>query len=279
MARAGNDSMNLFKKKCCGYTVIEGMIAIVISSIIILALYQMFHSQQKNYISHNDSYNMNQNLRAATYLLTKEIRSAGYNPTKINKPTVGFVSDFNSNIFSDIGLSSIDYRNDKSRIAFTLDKNSDKCIDADNLKDSEKITPPCLGDTTTKDFNASKEDGNRGEQIAYRLYKNILQRFNSEIYSATNSLEQAWQNIATNIDALNFVFLDQNNAPINDPLNNTNQIKSIAVSILAKTEKKDHKFINTTTYRNQQGDILCPTCAKDHYHRQQISTIIRLRNL
>ena len=239
----------------------------------------MFHSQQKNYISHNDSYNMNQNLRAATYLLTKEIRSAGYNPTKINKPTVGFVSDFNSNIFSDIGLSSIDYRNDKSRIAFTLDKNSDKCIDADNLKDSEKIPPPCSGDTTTKDFNASKEDGDRGEQIAYRLYKNTLQRFNSEIYSATNSLEQAWQNIATNIDALNFVFLDQNNAPINDPLNNTNQIKSIAVSILAKTEKKDHKFINTTTYRNQQGDILCPTCAKDHYHRQQISTIIRLRNL
>ena len=161
-------AMNFFRRKYYyGYTVIESIIAIVISSIIILVLYQMFHSQQKSYITHNESYNMNQNLRAATYLLTKELKSSGYNPTKINKTTVGFVENFNTNIFADIGLSNIDYISDKSRIAFSMDKNSDKCIDADNLKDTLKIPPPCVGDATTKDFNTLKEDGERGEQIAY----------------------------------------------------------------------------------------------------------------
>lgn len=273
---------------CCktkyhyGYTIIETMIAIAISAIMVTALYQMFYSQQKNYMTHNESYNMNQNLRSSVYLLVKEIRSAGYNPNKaenpkfkINSATIGFADNFDSNVFSDIGSSDIDYTKDKDRIAFSIDKNSDKCIDADNAK--AKDPPTC--DITTRDINALKEDGERGEQIAYRLYQNNLQRFNSEIYSATNSLEAAWQIIATNIDALNFVFLDQNNIPINDPLNNTNQIKSIEISILARTEKKDHDYINTNIYRNNQGEELCPTCKNDHYHRQLITTTARLRNL
>jgi type II secretory pathway component PulJ len=270
-------AMNFFKKNYYyGYTIIEAMIAIVISSIIISTLYQMFSSQQKNYMTHNESYNMNQNLRSAIYLLTKEIRSAGYNPTKMTKPSVGFVANFApNNIFEDMGISDIDYKTDKSRIAFSLDKNSDKCIDADNAK----AQPPPICDITTKDLNALKVDGERGEQIAYRLYKNAIQRFNSEIYNSTNNLEEAWQIIATNIDALNFVFLDQNNVPINDPLNNTDKIKSIEVSILARTEKKDHEYKNNTTYKNKQGDILCTSCIGDHYHRQRISTTVRLRNL
>jgi prepilin-type N-terminal cleavage/methylation domain-containing protein len=274
----GMRAMHCFKiKRQYGYTLIEAMIAIVISSIIISTIYQIFYSQQKNYMTHNESYNMNQNLRSAIYILTKEVRSSGYDPTEIEKDKkknmIGFVKNFDSNIFSDMGLSDINYLTDRNRIAFGVDKNSDKCISTDNGE-----ADPTKCETKTQDLNALKEDGERGEQIAYRLYENNLQRFNSEIYSKTNNLEAAWQIIATNIDAFNFVFLDKNNTPISDPVDNRN-VRSIEISILARTEKKDHEYKNNTTYRNKQGDDLCPTCKYDHYHRQHISTTIRLRNI
>ena len=262
---------------CYGYTIVELMLSIVISSIILASLYQMFHSQQKNYMTHNESYNMNQNLRSAVYLLTKDIKTSGYNPADSSRGSVdiGFVENFDVNIFSDIGLSDIDYSNDKSRIAFTADKNSDECIDADNTKPK-----PNCNINNTLDLDALKEDGERGEQIAYRLNGNNLQRFNSEIYSQTNSVEESWQVIATNIDAINFIFIDKDNNVINDPTTNNNKdiIRYIEMSIIARTEKKDPKYQSNKTYTNKQGDEYCPTCKNDHYHRQQLSSTIRLRN-
>jgi Tfp pilus assembly protein PilW len=258
-----------------GYILLEAILAIAISSVVMMSLYQIFHSQQKNYITHDESYNMTQNLRAGIYLLTKEIRSAGFNPTNTDNGTIGFVANFDpANIFEDIGKSDTDYTTDKDRIAFGLDRNSDKCINADN-KNASLIK--C--DLLTKDPSASVEDGERGEQIAYRMYNRELQRFNSEIYSNTGSVKDSWQTISTNVDALDFVFLDQDGNPINNPLNNVSQLREVEVSILIRTGKKDHKYRNTNIYRSKQGDVLCASCNNDHYHRRHLSTIVRLRNL
>ena len=270
--------MYCFKRQTChGYTIIELMLSIVISSIILASLYQMFHSQQKNYMTHNESYNMNQNLRSATYLLTKDLKTAGYNPADSGKVTPGFVENFDVNIFADVGLSDIDYVNEKNRLAFTADKNSDECINADNAKAAAK---PTCNEFDTKDLFALAQDGERGEQIAYRLNGNNLERFNSEIYDATNSLEDAWQVIATNIDALNFIFIDKDNNVIDDPTTAANRdtIRHIEMSIIARTENRDRTYKSNKTYTNKQGDELCPTCNNDHYHRQQLSSTIRLRN-
>ena len=270
--------MHCFKRQSCyGYTIVELMLSIVISSIILASLYQMFHSQQKNYMTHSESYNMNQNLRSAVYVLTKDLKIAGYNPADSERITPGFVDNFDANIFADIGKSDIDYANEKDRLAFTADKNSDECIDADNDKAAAE---PICNEFKTKDPFALTDDGERGEQIAYRLNGNNLERFNSEIYDATNSLEDAWQVIATNIDALNFTFIDKNNNVIDDPTTTANrdQIRHVEMSIIARTENRDYKYNSSKTYTNKQGDELCPTCQNDHYHRQQLSSTVRLRN-
>ena len=270
--------MHCFKRYTSyGYTIIELMLSIVISSIILASLYQMFHSQQKNYMTHNESYNMNQNLRSATYLLTKDLKTSGYNPADSGKITPGFVENFDVNIFADVGQADIDYVNEKNRIAFTADKNSDECIDADNAK---AAAPPLCNEFDTKDLFALAQDGERGEQIAYRLNGNNLQRFNSEIYDSTNNLEEAWQVIATNIDDINFIFIDKDNNVVDDPTTdaNRNTIRHIEMSIIARTENRDRKYKSSKTYTNKQGEDLCPTCNNDHYHRQQLSSTIRLRN-
>jgi prepilin-type N-terminal cleavage/methylation domain-containing protein len=64
------------KKK--GLTLLELLIALVLSSILIAALYRIFISQQKIYTVQNQVVDMQQNLRIAIGQMTREIRMAGY---------------------------------------------------------------------------------------------------------------------------------------------------------------------------------------------------------
>src|SRR5215470_14674229 len=81
------------RKTQSGFTIIEVMIAVMISSILIAAVYQTFHSQQRSYAMQSEAAAMEQNLRGSLYLLTKELRSAGYNPQQT--PTDSSVSTTN----------------------------------------------------------------------------------------------------------------------------------------------------------------------------------------
>src|SRR4030042_6190973 len=68
---------SIFRKKK-GLTLIELLIALVLSSILIAALYRGFISQQKNYTVQDQVADMQQNLRIAISQMTTEIRMAGY---------------------------------------------------------------------------------------------------------------------------------------------------------------------------------------------------------
>src|SRR4030043_620471 len=61
-----------------GLTLIELLIALVLSSILIAALYRAFISQQKTYTVQDQVAEMQQNIRVAMGQMTKEIRMAGY---------------------------------------------------------------------------------------------------------------------------------------------------------------------------------------------------------
>jgi prepilin-type N-terminal cleavage/methylation domain-containing protein len=68
---------SVFKKKN-GLTLIELLIALVLSSILIAVLYQIFVSQQKTYTVQDQVADMQQNIRVAIDQMTREIRMAGY---------------------------------------------------------------------------------------------------------------------------------------------------------------------------------------------------------
>lgn len=65
-------------KKKKGVTLIELLIALVISGILISALYRVFISQQKIYTVQDQVVDIQQNLRIAVDQMTREIRMAGY---------------------------------------------------------------------------------------------------------------------------------------------------------------------------------------------------------
>ena len=64
-----------------GVTLIELMIAMTIFLLVIGGIYSTFQSQHKSYLMQEEVAAMQQNIRAAMFYLTKEIRMAGCDPT------------------------------------------------------------------------------------------------------------------------------------------------------------------------------------------------------
>ncbi len=225
-----------------GFTLIEVLVAMVIGSILITAIYQMFHSQQKSYLIQDQVAEMQQNLRAGLYMLTRDLRNAGYDPT--GSGNFGFVTDFATpySIFT----PDIDYANNRTALAFTFDQ-----IPAGGGTEDGVVDP---GPT---------------EKVAYRY--NATDR-TLERYNFGNT---AWDTVATNVDALDFVFLDASGAVTTDPAN----FHAVEITVLVRTSRQDLEYTNPETYTNKQNQTLCSGCTGDHHRRRQLSTTVRLRNL
>lgn len=67
-----------------GFTLVELMIAVAISSIILGAIYQIFIGQRKSYSLQNDITEMQQTIRASEHIMVREIRMAGYKVPEVN---------------------------------------------------------------------------------------------------------------------------------------------------------------------------------------------------
>ncbi|MCX6729941.1 MAG: prepilin-type N-terminal cleavage/methylation domain-containing protein [Candidatus Portnoybacteria bacterium] len=74
---------NLLPSHSCsrGFTLLELMIAVAIFGIASAAIYATYQHQQDSYLIQEQVADMQQNLRAGMYFLTRGIKMAGYDPT------------------------------------------------------------------------------------------------------------------------------------------------------------------------------------------------------
>ena len=226
-----------------GFSLIEIMIALVVSSILTAGIYEIFHTQQNTHRAQDEVVKMQQNMRGGLYLLARDLRSAGFDPNDSN--AFGFVVNMPKVGGGNLFPTDIDYTIDTNRIALSLDNNGNGAV-----------------------------DDNNNERIAYRLNNTILERYNSNAPDPT----QMWEPIIDNVDALDFVYLDANGNVLatNDPA----QIRAVQVSLLVRTGKVDRRYTNNTTvYLNKQGQNICPTCQNDHHRRRLMTSTIHIRNL
>ena len=217
-----------------GFTLVETLISIVISMIISISIYQIYHVQHRSYLIQQQVAEVQQRLRGAMDLLVGDIQMAGYDP--VGTAGAGLVTDFPApnDIFSD----DIDYAINKDIIAFTIDNDGDGTIEA-----------------------------NDDEEIAYRLRENILER-----YRAT---EGSWEVIATNIDALNLVYLDA----AGNVTNTLSEIRAVEITLLARSQQPDYHFVDAKTYYNGQSQSIFSPTANDHFRRRILMTRVQCRNL
>jgi type IV pilus assembly protein PilW len=84
------------------------------------------------------------------------------------------------------------------------------------------------------------------------------------------------QQVAENIDALNFVYLDANGA-VTATLND---IRSVQISIVARTPRQDTGFTDPTVYTNFQGTtIYTPTGDNLKFRRNILRVEVKCRNI
>ena len=99
------------QKSNAGFTLIELLISLVIACIVLASVYKIFISNNIIYLRHNELTSMEQSLRSALNVMTREIRMSGYNP--LQNSTVGIDKGASSNnliTFSSYNESSDDVK-------------------------------------------------------------------------------------------------------------------------------------------------------------------------
>jgi type IV pilus assembly protein PilW len=266
-------------KHLYGFTLVELLVAMGITAVVMAAVYKIYTTQQDSYVLQEQVAEMQQNGRTAKYVMTREIRMAGYNPTR--KLNVGnFVTSFVARLPGD-GLADGDPNRTSTgsdSIAFTLDDNGDGVLDA-----------------------------NFDEQIAYRVAGENLQKFDVD--------NDAWLTVVENIEDLGFAYafdndgdgsldtdagqviwavdnggiwfdLDENDdgsitaadAPAGESTGivvNLADIRAVKMWILARTGREDRAFVDTRTY--VVGNQRVPANAGSRYHL--LTTTVKCRNM
>jgi type IV pilus assembly protein PilW len=230
-----------------GFTLVELIVAMAIAGIVIGAIYSTYKSQQDSYVAQEQVAEMQQNLRAALYVIGRDIRMAGFNPADITD-----LAGFEQNLLDGDGNEATD----PTTMAFTIDDDADGAI------------------------SSTLSANNNAEQIAYRLSGNALEKF---MYDAVDGWR--WETVAENIDAVNFVYLNGAGNPI-DPTTVTNLplIRSVQITLLARTTHVAEDYTNNQTYENQRdpaeaGFYWSFTAPGDKFRRRLLTTEIRCRNM
>jgi type IV pilus assembly protein PilW len=80
--------------------------------------------------------------------------------------------------------------------------------------------------------------------------------------------------VASNIEALNFVYLDANGSVTAD----LTKMRSVQLTVVARTEASSNGYVDTASYKNLQGTVVLPP-QNDGFRRRVFATNIRCRNL
>lgn len=122
--------------------------------------------------------------------------------------------------------------------------------------------------------NVDPPDGDTGDANEDVTYALMDTDGDGTIDSLGRNTGGGLQPVASNIDTMNFVYLDGSGNVTAD----LTQIRSVQVTVVARTENPSVGFRNTASYRNLQGAVVF-TAPGDAFRRKVFATNIRCRNL
>jgi type IV pilus assembly protein PilW len=250
-----------------GFTLIEFLVVISIAAIVSGGIYTAYNSQVGSYAVQQQVVEMQQNIRAAVNLMEREIRMAGYDPT------------------GESGAGVTTARSDT--LEFTMDARGGDADGLDNDNDGtvDEADEAEYGNGLTSDTD---------EQIRYALDNDADANGIADGSPCRLGRETGGggglQRLAENVDALNFVYLDEDGNNLIDtdlnppavPAADLPEIRSIQITIVARSGETDSGFFNKHTddesYENQEGEEILPP-QNDHFRRILLTAEIKCRNL
>ena len=257
-------------KKKDAVTVIELLIALVLSSILTAVLYRAFISQQRTYTVQDQVAEMQQNARVAIGQMTREIRMAGYGGDMLS--TFGNVNGFNDIITpasdtitiilaDEVGVLKQNTAKGTSQLKVTNAKvfNADKkkYLSLNGL--NNYLVRSVAEDTIV--LTAPVAEGHPINQPVY-LVKAISYYLGlsggKTVLRRNENTGGGGQPLADNIESLEFAYFDASGDLTEKPA----EIRKVKVTVIAKTNAADSEF---------KGG--------DGYRRRTLSSYIRVRNM
>ena len=257
-------------KKKAGVTLIELLIALVLSSLLIAALYRAFINQQTVYTVQDYVAEMQQNIRFAMGQMTREIRMAGYGGDMLSN--FGHINGFTdiitpgSNtitiIFADQvgvlkenspkGAQQLKVSNSK---IFNADKKRYLCLNGLNNYSVQSV----MEDTIV--LTAPLAEGHPIHQPVY-LVKAISYYLGlsgaKTVLRRNENTGGGGQPLADNIESLEFTYFDRNGNVTLNPID----IRMVKLAVTARTNMLDPQL--------KEGD---------GYRRRTLSSYIQVRNM
>ncbi|CCK80318.1 prepilin-type N-terminal cleavage/methylation domain-containing protein [Desulfobacula toluolica] len=224
-----------------GFTLIEVMITMAISTFILGGIFLTYSNQQKTYVSSDRLAEMQQNLRSAIMIMSSEIREAGCDPTQ--KANAGIISATSVQLH---------FTRDIAGHALNKDNRADGELDDAN----EDIT---FGFSSTNDADSN----------------GIADTGAANLGRDTGG---GFQPIAENIQAIEFNYiLDDGTTAPNPTASQLSEIRAVQISILARASASDPNFMNAATYTTSAGTVWGPF--NDNFKRRFVVVTIQCRNL
>lgn len=244
------------ENKQSGFTLVELMVTLVVAFLVIAAVYASFKVQQQNEKAQQQVTQIQQNLRAAMDMISREFPMAGYDPLLTGDYTI-------------IATNSDSF-------LFTADLNEDGDKPPSwSPGDSTPCTAPC----TTP-------------EIYYFTLYDSAQADDNDVFSLSripddNNLEN-YTSIAENIDQIEFRYLQADGTPTAV----LNDIVAVRVTILARADEPDFKYTDnntySTTFTTMDGTVIAGTTWDPstfaysnnvNYRRRMLAKTIYLRNM
>ena len=270
-----------------GFTLMELLVAMVISSIVIAAVYSSYYSQQKSYVVQEEVAVMQQNLRGGLIIMDRDIRMAGYDPGKTGA----------------FGITDITLDADGNwRLQFQVDLDEDSSVDGD-----ETITYSLIDEGTDGDLDLARDDGGGAQLLAENIeWLGLAYAYDYDGGTPDGELDfddsdgdgqrdanepviwavdtdgdnQLDRDLDTNGDGV----IDENddddeNGFIDDkvlasPIPIT-AIRAVKIWVLARTDRSMRGYTDTNTY--VVGDMVLTPGGS--YRRRILTTNVRCRNL
>ncbi len=248
----------IFEKKH-GVTLIELLIALMLSGILISVLYRGFITQQKNYTVQDQVAEMQQNVRIAIDQMTKEIRMAGYGGdmlsifadvngftdviTPSNNTITVILADQVGALKENTAKGARQLRVTNASV-FNGDKKRYLCLNGLNNYSVESVT----GDTMT--LTAPLREGHPANGPVY-LVKAISYYLGvsggKTVLRRNENTGGGGQPLAENIESLEFSYFDSNgNVTSNPP-----DIRRVEVAVTARTDMSDPQLKGGDGYRRR----------------------------
>ena len=227
-----------------GFSLIELMVAMAVASILIAGIYSFYQSQLKSQVTLQELVDMQQDARVGMYMMTREIRMAGYDPQKTG---------------ATIRIANA------AEIAFDSDQDFDGAIDA----------------ATERFYFALSNDADR-DGVADGTPCNLERGSWDNALNPVNLNPVALNIDALNfvyLDSAGNVLDDDGNGNVTG---NMAAIRSVQVTLVARSGEQLPVLMRRQTdrqdYTNQQGTLLL-AAQNDNFRRIRLTAAVKVRNM